>query len=660
MHYDSRRRAANQLHAVPDLQKKAEQSALRDAAQQSSISGGRYTYNEDIALSSQASAIWNGPQRQQVEQLQQARAAMDDAPAALAFIPQTRVDLVEQLAPRNLQMMQQRLMQNSQRSVLGDELIHRLNLPLLSAQNGEGLTVPFRLLVDPNLEVRVSQASQTAQPGESVLNLCTSNRLQVVPMPGGFEIQAAHKPLDPTATFGWLPEDLRSAFGSAPMQPVVEEPQQTFAIDASISSFEIARAAITAGRLPDPAQIEPQHLYNAVPADYPAPSGDDAFQLYAEAGPSTFASGPLAARTALVAVGVVSRRAAADERLPLDLVVALDTSGSMGRPGGLARARAGLEALLPHLEARDRVAVVAFGDVARIVQPALRGDQQLRLSQALASVQPAGATNLADGLALACQVAGELATPGRTCRVLLATDGAALAGEAAPAAEAAVTRWRGRGVSLLIVGCADEGYDGAALERLAQRGDGEHHAVTSDQAARELFATRLLPGRLAILARDAKVQVIWNAERVSYARLIGYERRRLANEQFRDNSVDAGELAQDAQATALFEIVLTDRGTGALGTAAVRYHDTRLDRVVELSRPLPGGLIATTASPRLRLLACAAELGETMQCGWWRNVRGPAAGRLGSELARLDAPFARILEQMDRRFRELESQDAKP
>lgn len=566
-------------------------------------------------------------------------------PRVSSFQPRTQPELNGLLGERAAMTLQDRVL-------LADGL-----LDLLPA--GDDGKVPFRLLADANLPVRLVPVAGPTTRGALLLNLCTVNSLQVVPVPGGFEVQAMRRPLDPTATFGWSREDLRTAFGSAPMQPVAEDAQQTFAIDASTSSFSAAQAALAAGRLPDPSQIEPQHLYNAVPADYPAPTGDDAFQILAEAGPSPFASGPLASRTALVAVGVVSRRAAEGERVPLDLVVALDASGSMGRPAGLARARAGLAALLPQLDARDRIAVVAFGDVARVVQPALRGDQQQRLSVALDSVQPAGATNLADGLALACQVAGELATPGRTCRVLLATDGAALAGDAAPAAEAAVARWRGRGVSLLVVGCADEQYDGAALERLAQKGDGEHLVAASDQQARELFTGRLLPARLAILARDAKAQVTWNPERVAHARLIGFEKRRLTHQQFRDNTVDAGELAQDAQATALFEIVLLDRGSGPLGTAAVRYHDTRLDRVVELSRPLPGGLVAATASPRLRLFACAAEFGEVMQAGWWRNVRGPS-DRLAAELARLDQPFAQVLAGMERRFRDLERQDAKP
>jgi len=571
---------------------------------------------------------------------------------ALNFTPQTQADLNGRLAEGAAMQALERLSSSDGTIPLADGLLDLLGLP----NDGDAQAVPFRLLVDPERPVREVFSQVRASPGQSVLQLATRNALQVVPMPGGFAVQAAGRPLDPTSTFGWPREDLRAAFGSAPMQAAAVDAQQTFAIDASTSSFIVARAALLRNELPDPGQIEPQHLYNAVPADYPAAAGEDAFQILAEAGPAPFASGPLAARTALVAIGVVSRPAGADERMPLDLVVALDTSGSMGRPGGLQRAQDGLDALFTRLDARDRVAVVAFGDVARIVQPAVRGDQRNLLRPALIGVKAAGSTNLADGLALACQVAGELATPGRACRVLLITDGAALAGDAAPAAEAAVARWRGRGVSLLVVGCADEAYDGAALERLAQQGDGEHLVATSDAQAVELFTVRLLPERLAILARDAKAQVTWNPERVAFARLIGFEKRRLTAEQFRDDRVDAGELGQDAHATALFEIVLTEHGSGPLGTAAVRYHDTRLGRVVELSRPLPGGLVASTASPRLRLLACAAELGETMQCGWWRNVRGPDGGRLASELARLDTPFSRMLAEMEQRYRALERQ----
>ncbi len=650
-------RESNRLQAAQQqLAKAEEQSAYQSAA--ATPVAGTYTFSDRLPTTPPG---WTAEELRRdvpevvVQDLAQAQQEYLQGPTTLAFVPQARGELIDLLAPLN-RLQQARMQRQSSRLPVAEALLDVLPSNL----QGDGeVAVPFRLLVDPNQPVRMTNHQRFDEPGQAVLNLVTANRLQLVPLPGGFEVQAA-RPLDPTATFGWSRDDLRRVFGSVPMQNVAEDAQQTFAIDASTSSFDSALAALDAGRQPDPAQIEPQHLYNAVPMDYPAASGNDAFQLFAEAGPSPFASGALATRTALVAIGVVSRPAASDERIPLDLVVALDASGSMGRPGGLARARAGLDALMPQLDARDRVAVVAFGDVARVVQPALAGNHQAQLASALDQVRPAGSTNLADGLSLACQVASELATPGRSCRVLLITDGAALAGDSAQAAEAAVARWRGRGVSLLIVGCADETYDGTALERLAQRGDGEHQVATSDEAARALFTGRLLPSRLAILARDAKAQVTWNPERVTYARLIGFEHRRLAAEQFRDDSVDAGELAQDAHATALFEVVLSDHGSGPLGTAAVRYHDTRLNRVVELTRPLPGGLVTATASPRLRLLACAAELGETMQCGWWRNVRGLADGRIAAELARLDLPFARILERMERRFRDLERQDATP
>ena len=523
---------------------------------------------------------------------------------------------------------------------------------------------PLRFLGDVRQGAAVTPSAGYTT-GQNLLLAANRNGQQVIPLVGALDIQPARQALDPTATYGFTRADFQAMFGTAPMQAIADDAQQTFAIDASTASFTAAKAALDSGHLPDPAMIEPQHLYNAVPADYPAASGPEAFQLYAEAGVSPFAPQTTAriapqGRTVLVALGVVSRAAEAGERLPLDVVIALDTSGSMGRPGGLDRARLGLAALLPQLDARDRVAVVGFGEVARVILPPVSGDQPARIQAAVATLRPDGATNAADGLALAYQVAGELAAPGRSCRVLLLTDGAALAGDAAALAESAVERWRGRGVSLLIVGCAREQYDAAALERLAQHGDGEHVVAASDTAAQELFTTRLMPARLNVLARDAKVQVTWNPARVTHARLIGFEKRRLTHEQFRDDRVDAGELTQDAKATALFEVLVNDQGSGPLGTAAVRYLDTRLNRVVELTRPLPISLVAPQNSQRLSLLACAAELGERMQGGWWRNVRGPVGDRLGEELDRIDHPFARVLERMYTRHQALERQDATP
>ena len=129
---------------------------------------------------------------------------------------------------------------------------------------------------------------------------------------------------------------------------------------------------------------------------------------------------------------------------------------------------------------------------------------------------------------------------------------------------------------------------------------------------------------------------------------IGYDQRRLATKDFRNNAVDAGELSQDTQVTALFEVLLVDGGTGQLGTAAVRYHDTRRQQVRELACPLPGSILASQPSDRLRLLACAAATAEWLQRGWWSNVHLITPTEIATQLGRCPQSIAAELKAMIR------------
>jgi Ca-activated chloride channel homolog len=487
--------------------------------------------------------------------------------------------------------------------------------------------------------------------GEQVLMLANRAGVQVVLANGRLGMQAPVA-LDPTDRLGLEPAAFASAWGTPPMAIVAQDPQLTFALDADTASFDRARSDLAAGRLPDPAGIRPEHFVNAVPADYPTPTGSEAFALYAEAGPSLFARGPVAGRSALVAVGVVGRAANADERKALRLVIALDASGSMARSGALDRARIALDGLIGKLTASDRVAVVAYGEQARVVLQATAGSDSERLRAALHTIETAGATNTAEGLALACQLAREMAEPGTALRVVLVTDGAAIAGAEEGAARTRVATLRAVGGSLLVLGVGEQAADTRALDGLVVAGDGQQVHLGSDADARRAVDGALLPARLMVLARDAKAQVTWNPERVTHARLVGYERRRLSHDAFRDDRVDAGELPSTTVVTALFEVILVDGGSGPLGTAAVRYLDTRLDTVRELACPMPGSILQPVASPRLRALACAAELAEQLRGSWWANVRPTAfsaiasacadARPLGDELARMATQAAAL------------------
>ncbi len=500
--------------------------------------------------------------------------------------------------------------------------------------------------------------------GQALLQLARGAGLQARLLGGVLTLDTARGQLDPTDTQGLDRARFTSAFGTVPMVATAEDARSTFALDANTASFERARSQLRSGQLPDPAAIQAEHFINAMPMDYPAARGPEAFALYAEAAPSPFALGPAdaavrapwAGRTAVVAIGAVARPAAPDERRPLHLTLALDCSGSMAQPGGLDRVRLGLEELLTHLRPVDTVAVVAFSDQARVVLPATPGGDSAPIARALAGLTPGGATNAVEGLALAYQLAAEHLEPGTENRVLFATDGGTLAGADAQVVIERVAAYRSRGISLLVVGCGGGAYQGRTLQQLADRADGQHVFLGSDADAVSAFASRLLPERLAVLAKDAKVQVTWNPQRVSHFRLIGYEQRRLAHQDFRNDAVDAGEISHDTQVTALYEVLLVDGATGPLGSAAVRYFDTRLQQVRELSCPLAGAVLQAEPGERLRLVACAAEFAAWLQRGWWSNVRPTTPARLLGELAHCPQAEARELEELVQRAAALQPQ----
>lgn len=531
---------------------------------------------------------------------------------------------------------------------LARQLAHIAPTPLLSTDaNGRlaNLVGAYQLpLLIPQESDRLLQRMQALpqapglSAGAQVVMLANRSGVQVVLANGRLALNATPLPLDPTDRLGLDASAFTAALGSPPMAVVAHDARLTFALDADTASFARARSELARGRLPDPAAIRPEHFINAVPAGYPAPSGGEAFALYAEAGPSPFARGGLAQRSALVAVGVVGRAASPDERRALRLVLAIDASGSMARPGALDRARLALDGLIGRLNAADRVAVVAFGERASILAPATPGSAGGALRSALARVAPGGATNTAEGLALACQVGREMAAPGAELRVVLVTDGAAIAGPDEVSARERVAALKAAGGSLLILGVGERSSDSRALDALAQAGDGQQVFLGSDAEATQAAGGVLLPERLSVLARDAKAQVTWNPERVTHARLIGYESRRLDHTAFRDDRVDAGEIPAATIVTALFEVVLAEGGSGPLGTASVRYLDTRLETVRELACPMPGAILAAVASPRLRALACAAELAEQLRGSWWANVRPTPFRVIAAACAGLPAP----------------------
>ncbi len=320
-----------------------------------------------------------------------------------------------------------------------------------------------------------------------------------------------------------------------------------------------------------------------------------------------------------MALGIVTRAAAPGERRGVHVSVACDSSGSMGRAGGLARARLVLGALARSLGPDDTLALVRFADQAVIALPATPGSDQARIAAAMGTLEAHGATDVDEGLELAFQLAAEDDAQATERRVILLTDGATPSAEHRERILAIIAACRARGVMLSVVGCGSNDREERALQGFADRAHASVAILPSDADAQDYAQRALVPAQLQVLARDTKVQVRWNPARVAYARLVGYEKHRLSTADFRNETVAAAVIAPESQVTALFELVLTDAQSGQLGDAAVRCFDTRAAAVHEQDFPIPGATLAATASPRLTTIACAAQLGELLGRTWWSN-----------------------------------------
>ncbi|MFF6963800.1 von Willebrand factor type A domain-containing protein [Streptomyces anthocyanicus] len=342
----------------------------------------------------------------------------------------------------------------------------------------------------------------------------------------------------------------------------------TFALDVDTASYGYARRTLSEGRLPDPATVRPEEFVNSFRQDYDRPDGD---------GFSVTVDG---ARTddedwSLVRVGLNTRPAERQsERPPAALTFVIDISGSMGEPGRLDLAQEALGTMTDRLRDDDSVALVTFSDEAETVLPMTRlGDHRGRVHDAIDGLEPTDSTNLGAGMETGYETAVEGRREGATNRVVLVSDALANTGDtdADTILERIATERREHGITLFGVGVGSD-YGDALMERLADKGDGHTTYVSTTEDAREVFSEQL-PRHIELTARDAKAQVAFDPETVAEFRLVGYDNRQVADEDFRDDRVDGGEVGPGHTVTALYAVRTRPGADGHLATATVRWLD---------------------------------------------------------------------------------------
>ena len=359
--------------------------------------------------------------------------------------------------------------------------------------------------------------------------------------------------------------DRFTPFDPNPVKVAAEEPVSTFSIDVDTASYAFMRASLNRGVLPQPDAVRTEELINYFPYDYALPeSSARPFAVHVSLMPT-----PWNDATRLMHIGIEGYTLTPDTRPPANLVFLIDTSGSMDAPDKLPLLINSFRLLLDALAPDDTVAIVAYAGAAGTVLAPTPVAARAAVAAALESLRAGGSTAGAEGIRQAYLLAERNFVEGGVNRVILATDGDFNVGITDPdELEGYIARKRAAGVFLSVLGFGMGNYNDALMQRLAQNGNGNAAYIDTLSEARKVLVEEAT-STLFPIARDVKIQVEFNPALVSEYRLIGYETRLLAREDFWNDKVDAGEIGAGHAVTALYEV--TPVGSGAERIAPLRY-----------------------------------------------------------------------------------------
>jgi Ca-activated chloride channel family protein len=391
----------------------------------------------------------------------------------------------------------------------------------------------------------------------------------------------------------------------------------TFALDVDTASYTRTRDSLLAGRLPDPASVRVEEFVNYFRQDYAAPP-DVAFAVYADAAPSPFHPDG----SYLLRIGVQGYRVPDEERKPLALTFVIDVSGSMASEGKLEMVKEALALLARQLRPSDTVAIVAYSTEAWTVLEPTNGYTHQEIINAIYTLSPMNTTNVEAGLRLGYQLAWSAFRADASNRVILCSDGVANEGNMdADGILEYIHGYTELGITLTAVGVGMREYNDALLERLADKGDGNYFYVDTYEEARRVLVDELV-STLQVIALDAKVQVDFNPDVVARYRLIGYENRAVADRDFRNDSVDAGEIGAGHSATAVYAVQFRPGASGRIATLQLRWEDPDSHAVREINGNYNTWDLSPNfeaASPRYQLSVIVTQFAEILRGSPWAS-----------------------------------------
>ena len=404
-------------------------------------------------------------------------------------------------------------------------------------------------------------------------------------------------------------------YGVNPSIDTLEDNLSTFAMDVDTASYTVARGYVNEGNLPDLDSVRVEEFVNYFRHDYESPEYDT-FSIHLDGAPAPFGDRD----SWLVRVGLKAREVSERERKDPNLIFVVDVSGSMARDDRLGLVKRSLRLLVDQMWSTDSVGIVVYGTNGRVLLEPTRVSNRSKILRAVDQLETEGATNAEEGLRLGYEMASEHFESDEIVRVILCSDGVANVGRTTPDAILRTVRRRAEeGITLSTLGFGLGNYNDVLLEQLADDGDGNYAYIDTYDEARRVF-TENLTGLLQVVARDAKIQVDFNPDSVDTYRLLGYENRVLEDDEFRDDSVDAGEVGAGHTVTALYEIELSRGASGRLLTARIRYQDPDTEDVHEVSSRLNRSDLERRFDEMpadFQLDAAVAEYAEILRDSFW-------------------------------------------
>ncbi len=348
-----------------------------------------------------------------------------------------------------------------------------------------------------------------------------------------------------------------------------KDPLSTFSIDVDKASYSNVRRFVNDGQLPPKDAVRIEEMINYFSYDLPEPSGQDPFSINTEASVC-----PWNKNHQLIHIGLQGKKIETGSLPPNNLVFLIDVSGSMDSYDKLPLVKSSLRMLVEQLRKQDRVSIVVYAGAAGLVLPSTHGDEKEEIIDAIDKLSAGGSTAGGEGILLAYKLAKENFISDGNNRVVLATDGDFNVGVSSDSElSRLIESKRNDGIFLTVLGFGTGNYKDSKMEQLADKGNGNYAYVDNLLEAKKVLVKEM-GGTLMAIAKDVKIQVEFNPRWVKGYRLIGYENRILAAEDFNNDKKDAGEIGSGHTVTALYEIIPSSSDEMVDSIDALKYQKT--------------------------------------------------------------------------------------